>query len=262
MAHNSPGHVLAGSFFKELIMKKIVFFIMLMLPVAVLGQTGESILNEMPAAQVMAIGSIINSLPQKDSLRYIIQNGDSVWEKKDTARFFEAVVYKALVENTVTDICGLPFGSSYETARNILDRKYGRPTYSTQNNIMYKSITYGGVRFDDVVFFFQHDGNNSYLNQIIFVQNARSWKDAVQIKDGFRERLSRRYSFIYPIDEELTVGGLPPAQFIKMGKVDNPRTTAEMGFGFEIKIISQNEPEYPYFVRIMYGPYEYVNENF
>ena len=39
-------------------------------------------------------------------------------------------------------------------------------------------------------------------------------------------------------------------------------TTAEMGFGFEIKIVKQDNYEYPFLVRIMYGPYEYVKEDF
>lgn len=238
-------------------MKKIVLFILLMLPVAVMGQKMS---DEMTFGQIFAVGNTLNSLPQIDSLRYIIQEGDTIWEGDEN--FLGAVVYKACLSNSVNNICGITFGSSFEESHNALEKKFGHSTYSTNNSILYKGITYSGEFFDNVIFFFQHERDKSYLSQVIFTRDVKSMDDAIQTKQSFQEKLSRKYTSIYRVDEELTVGGLPPLPFLKPMKIDNPRTTYEMGFGFEIKILSNDNYKFPYFVRIMYGPYEYVKEDF
>ena len=42
-------------------------------------------------------------------------------------------------EITCTEVCGVRFGSSYETAKEILKRKYGEPDYmgTNENTIVY-----------------------------------------------------------------------------------------------------------------------------
>lgn len=243
-------------------MKQIVLFIFMMLPVAVMGQTQDPFLEKLPVGTIHAIGSILNKTPQKDSVLYIVSKGDTVWQKNDPGKFFYLVSYQAMTENVVKSICGVAFGSSYEETKDKLRNKCGRPVYSTQNELLYNNISYGGEYFDDLLIKFQHNNVRSYLCQAIFVKNARDWENAKEIKKSLCNRLSRHYSSIYNIDEELSVGGLPPAEFLKVPQIENPSTTSEMGFGFEIKILKQDKYDYPYFVRIMYGPYEYVKEDF
>ena len=98
-------------------MKKIVLFILMMLPVAVIGQNTGSITDNLTPGQLYAIDAILKKLPCKDSLRYIISENDTIWERKDAAKFLYEVVYRAYKENTITEICGIEFGSSLTIVR-------------------------------------------------------------------------------------------------------------------------------------------------
>ena len=231
---------------------------MIFLPLAVFGQTGDKILDEISNGQIKAIHATVNSLPQKDGIRYIVSDNDTVWEKNDAIRFFQAVISKAFAENTVKRVCGVFFGDAYDHVRNTLERTFGSPVYVTKDNIQYKNIVCGEDTFDDASFSFLFNGRKDMcLNQIILIKNANNLKDAIQEKNRLHERLSKGYSSILRVDDKLTVGGLPPAAFMTMKKVGNPTTTAEMGFGFEIKIIPPKEARGKFLVRLLYGPFSF-----
>ena len=65
-----------------------------------------------------------------------------------------------------TEVCGVRFGSSYETAKEILKRKYGEPDYleTNENTIVYHYKSYGGMNFTYISFDFQRDGAFSYMS--------------------------------------------------------------------------------------------------
>ena len=82
-------------------------------------------------------------------------------------------------EQTVREICGVPFGSSYEKTKEMLENKYGYPEYNPDRTVItYKHKTYAGFTFDSIHFLFQSDGVHSYLNGCVFIMDAKSLSDA------------------------------------------------------------------------------------
>ena len=212
---------------------KIIFFIILMtLPMAVFGQETESGIYNLTPGQLYAIDAVLNKLPCKDSLRYIISDNDTIWEKKDAAKFLYEVGYMAYKENAITKICGIKFGSSFADSKSILRNKFGEPVYCTNDVIMYKNKSYGGNRFDTIAFMFQSDGHKAFLSQVIFAEDAKDKEEAIRIKNNYHHKMSKRYSSVREIDEEMSVGGLPPIQTKGYTEIYEGITTAEMGFGF------------------------------
>ena len=96
---------------------------------------------------------------------------------------------------------------------------------------MYENRSYGGNRFDLICFMFQLDGQKSYLNQVVFAEYAKDREDAVLIKNNLHHKLMKRYSSVREIDEEMSVGGLPPILKSGTSEIYTGITTAEMGFG-------------------------------
>lgn len=245
-------------------MKKSILYVFMFLPCTLLGQN-ISLGDDMSVGMVHAVGSIIKSQVQENDGRFIVVNNDTIREKTNQEDFLAAILYQAVARNTVTEIAGIPFGSSYEDAAVALERKFGKAFYSTRNEILYKNISYGGERFDNVLFCFQYDKHRSYLNGAVFALEVQNRNKALLSKKRFHQLLAERYPSAFLIDEELTAGGLPPIPYSKAvswNDIQEGQTSSEMGFGFEINVVAQDKYDYPYFVRIKYGPYEYVKESF
>ena len=80
---------------------------------------------------------------------------------------------------TVSEICNVPFGCSYEKAESILRNKYGdSSSESDRTKIIYRNKVYAGISFDMIYFLFQSDGVNSYMNGCIFIIETKSLKAA------------------------------------------------------------------------------------
>ena len=235
-------------------MKKIVLFVLLILPVAVLGQICE---KELSDGYIKAVETTLNNLSVIDDSRYIISENDTIFEKNDSTKFFCALLLKAINDNTIRKVCGVSFGTPYEFIRYALERTYGQPIHITENNILYKNVFYEGEYYNDISFDFQlEEDNNRYLNQIVFIKDANNWEEAIRIKNNIQFSLLYLIPSIHSLSDEIVVGGLPPAPFQKLWKVDNYTTDNETGYGFEIRIIVPEEKGYPYFVRVTYGPYK------
>lgn len=154
---------------------------------------------------------------------------------------------------TVREICGIPFGTSYEEAAELLENKYGRPSYfSDRTRISYSNKTYAGILFDNIHFLFQSDGYKSYMNGCVFVLEASSLKKAEEKRDFLYYKLLSKYEMREGADDDgikLYYGGHSPIPF--------------GGFGFTIDIIKyDNNISVPYAARLMYGRYNYVTEEF
>ena len=159
---------------------------------------------------------------------------------------------------TIREICGIPFGSSYETAREILENKFGEPQdTSDKTTLVYKNKNYAGVLFDYILFLFQSDGRKSYFNGCIFALDAKSLNDAERKQEMLYKQLSSKYtiSFVYDDNKnKIYGGGFPP---IKDAKI-----------GFTIDILKYDRSEFqllyttPYSVRLRYGEYNYIKEEF
>lgn len=154
---------------------------------------------------------------------------------------------------TIKEICGIPFGSSYEKAEQVLENKYGTSSFlSDKTKIYYQNKTYAGILFDDIIFLFQSDGYKSYLNGCVFILEATSLSQAKEKRDMLYRKLQLKYDMKEGVDDnsnKFYIGGHSPIPFD--------------GFGFSIEIIKyENRPRIPYAARLMYGRYNYVKEEF
>lgn len=232
-----------------------------------------TILNEVDKNRIISIHDKQYGKHEKDSSDYYYWytwktvNGEvefGISYKKGFNVYYtdttELAVRKAMREEfemnrerqTVREICGIPFGSSYEKAEEILDNKYGSSSYlSDKNTIVYLNKSYGGILFDSIMFLFQSDGYKSYMNGCVFILEATSLSDAKEKRDRLYRNLSLKYEIVEGVDDngnKYYYGGRSPVPF---------------GIGFSIDIIIyDNKSRNSYAARLMYGRYNYVKEEF
>ncbi|MBQ9187228.1 MAG: hypothetical protein IJ144_05330 [Prevotella sp.] len=159
-------------------------------------------------------------------------------------------------KQTVKEICGVPFGSSYEKTKEMLENKYGYPEYNPDRTVItYKHKTYAGFTFDSIHFLFQSDGIHSYLNGCVFIMDAKSLSDAKKKQEMLYKKLSDKYFMLDDTDSngnKFYYGGYPP--------------TPDDGVGFSIEILKYDSElarlYSPYAARLAYGRYNYVKEEF
>jgi|GEM_PF-996905 len=193
-----------------------------------------------------------------DSVRNAHIKGLSEQMEKLNAQFSELKEKMQLQKEreTVKEICGIPFGSSYEKTKEMLENKYGYPDYNPDKTVItYRNKTYGGVTFDNIHFLFQSDGIHSYFNGCVFILSAKSLGEAKSKQEMLRNKLSEKYLLIDKTDENgnlYYLGGYSP--------IPNE------GAGFSIDILKHDservKPFDPYSVRLFYGRYNYVKEEF
>ena len=187
------------------------------------------------------------------------QTTDSIKTSFDTLsaayeRFFEEL--NAIQERqTIREICGIPFGTSYEEARQRLYNKYGEPEYYPDRSVIsFKNKVYAGITFDAIHFLFQSDGTRSYMNGCVFILNANTLKQAEKNRERLYEKLSKKYNMLNDVDEngnKYYYGGYGPT----------PNT-----IGFTIDILKYEKDLArqfnPYATRLAYGRYNYIIEEF
>ena len=101
-------------------------------------------------------------------------------------------------EITCTEVCGVSFGSSYESAKEILKNKYGESDYieTNETSIVYHYKTYGGINFSYMSFSFQRNGNNSYMNQCVMGIDGSTIQDAKEKRDyiGLKPKVNTHFA--------------------------------------------------------------------
>ena len=244
-------------------MKKIVLYLM-MLPVAVFGQTtgsdGEPKLCEeaIHLKQLPAAGSHL-ALMLLENTQFDDKGGFWVY-CGDTIRNVETMALRCAEDNRVTEICNIPFGSSYETSKKILSSKYGDCDILTSSKdcLAYRDKFYSGILFTDLFFMFQSDGKNSYFNKAVLSKDTKTKDEAVQLKKYLDEKLSKKYQLYKILDEGnacLSMGGICPT----------PSEGVFGGYAISVDVLNFDVPTRKgcmHAVRIIYGPYEYVDESF
>lgn len=257
-------------------MKKIVLFFLMMLPVAVSGQQKEKdipeksisgVLNQMKdmphAFQMLVLKTITNIDFEKEELTYLLSSGEVITGNPNDDESITVFWQKIAEDNKVKEICNVPFGCTLLEAKNILCKKFGDPLYITDDIILYENKWYGGNLFDTLVFWFQSDGKRNYFNKAALCIYASDKEEAIGIKNRLHKRFSKRYSLMMGEDSDMSMGGLQPVPNSHL--INEPTvgcTTSELGYGFDINIVEKDDYKHPYFVRILYGPYEFVNEEF
>lgn len=159
-------------------------------------------------------------------------------------------------KQTCTEVCGVRFGSSYENAKEILKRKYGEPDYleTNENAIVYHYKSYGGMIFTNIYFCFQRDGALSYMNQCVMGYDCKTAEEAKNKRDAIWNKARSKYAAWH---EDIDDNGF---KYYESGC----SPLGGFGNGFVIDVVKYNEPYNGcrYFSRIMYGPYNYVQEDF
>ncbi len=166
----------------------------------------------------------------------------------------------------VTNIGGVAFGTPREKALAMLRNKYGASEYNQENDIVsFRDIKYAGYGFDAVHFLFQSDGVNSYFYSCIFIKEAKTQQEAVSGQQMLNKVLSEKYE-LYKVTTEKGFdtygGGVSPlwdGHWYNMS--DNFYTalhTDIMQYEPELVKIFGNQCA----VRLIYGPYNYVKEEF
>lgn len=196
-----------------------------------------------------AIGGDVELSINKNGFRiYYIDSS-----KKDINKKISEEFQRERERQTTKEICGIPFGSSYEMTEEVLENKYGRKDFiSDRTRIIYTNKTYAGITFDRIIFLFQSDGYKSYLNGCVFILEAPSMSKAKEEQDMLYSTLLSKYKIWESVDnngKKFYYGEHSPVPF--------------GGFGFIIDIIEyDNSPSTPYAARLMYGRYNYVKEEF
>lgn len=164
---------------------------------------------------------------------------------------FIAMIVTSIVAVAQNSIAGVAFGSSYIQAAKILKDKFGVPDTEERERIVFVDKKYGGFNFDLVTFGFQYGEGKSYFNRCIFIKTFKTSSEAKDFRDLFAQKLRRDYSlneFISDNKFKGYEGGVDP-------------TNGEP-YGFSLDIVSPTREVNFYGVRLYYGPYDYVNENF
>lgn len=246
-------------------MRKFFVLAMMMLPCAILGQSNDSTevnelkskvtdaFRQLPAAHQHLLLIIIENTIYDKNGTYWVYAGDTIRNMEDmTIRFMDG--------NKVTGICNIPFGSSYEKSKKILAEKYGDYDYltSTKDCLTYRDKFYAGIHFTDLHFMFQSDGESSYFYKAVLCKDAKTKDEAVKIKKSIDEKLSRQYQLYKVLDEGnsySSIGGISPV----LGE------GVFGGYAIGVDLLELDQPTrsgFMYTVRILYGPFEYIDETF
>ena len=157
----------------------------------------------------------------------------------------------------ITEICGVPFGASYDEAYRILTNKFGEPVlYEPQSFIEFCGKMYSGIHFDAIIFGFQSDSVNTYMNGCMFTIKANLQEEANQKLNLLYDKLAEKYEMKEKEDDNgyyYYYGGRSP--------VDNRKDGFMLGCflqssGNAVKTTGVCP------VILKYGPYDYVKEEF
>lgn len=168
-------------------------------------------------------------------------------------------------KDQVKSIAGIPFGISKEKALSMLKNKFGEPRTVTNSYIAFENIKYARYEFDAVVFEFQSDGANTFFNACTFGKYASSFSKALDLESEYAQTLSEKYKMVTRFADEngnpMHLCGYSPLWNGTLRDFDSNSHIAAIHTS-----ILPNETSYKdddkYMVRLIYGPYNYVKEEF
>lgn len=169
-------------------------------------------------------------------------------------------------KDQVKSIAGIPFGISKEKALSMLKNKFGEPRTVTNSYIAFENIKYARFEFDAVLFEFQSDGTNTFLNSCTFGKYASSFSKALDLESEYAQTLSEKYHRVSRIADEngnpMHACGYSPLWNGILKDMDLDSHIAAI----HTSIIPNDSPyqkdDEKYMVRLIYGPYNYVKEEF
>ncbi len=192
-------------------------------------------------------------------------------EESDTASLSQEEIEEKILayyrKDQVLSIANVDFGTSYKEAERKLKRKFGEPSFlSSKNKLLFDNVKYGGFDFKSVFFLFQSDENNSFLNCCIFIREAKDYAQALEIEQEYADILSSKYTKVFSeVDEKGN-----PFHFCGFSPLwdGTLQGSFEAGVAIHTDIMKYDEDlvkeikHSPYAVRLIYGPFNYVKEEF
>ena len=192
-------------------------------------------------------------------------------EESDTASLSQEEIEEKILayyrKDQVLSIANVDFGTSYKEAERKLKRKFGEPSFlSSKNKLLFDNVKYGGFDFKSVFFFFQSDENNSFLHCCIFIREAKDYAQALEIEQEYADILSSKYTKVFSeVDEKGN-----PFHFCGFSPLwdGTLQGSFEAGVAIHTDIMKYDEDlvkeikHSPYAVRLIYGPFNYVKEEF
>lgn len=192
-------------------------------------------------------------------------------EENDTASLSQEEIEEKILayyrKDQVLSIANVDFGTSYKEAERKLKRKFGEPSFlSSKNKLLFDNVKYGGLDFNSVFFIFQSDGNNSFLNGCVFLKDAKDYAQALEIEQEYADILSSKYTKVFSeVDEKGN-----PFHFCGFSPLWDGTIQGgiEAGVAIHTNIMKYDEDlvkeinHSPYAVRLIYGPFNYVKEEF
>ena len=165
------------------------------------------------------------------------------------------LVNLVLKASVITEVCGIPFGSTYEEAKAKLQAKYGECDRDVPGGtILYKRKKFEGMEFDKLDFWFLEDKktNRTYFCGAMFNIECKTKEEAIKKKEYLDYVISHEYAALINLDkkgEYKSRAGLPPVP-------------SKMGLGFAISIdvferYGEDEAN-TYHLNLAFGPYDYL----
>lgn len=102
-------------------------------------------------------------------------------------------------------VAGVQFGTTYEQAKLILDKRFngGEESYQLEKDALYYyNVEFAGEKFDIVCFHFETDVKRSYLSGVNFskVFKRSEGKEATNMQNRLYERYKKKYEFRWETD--------------------------------------------------------------
>lgn len=96
-------------------------------------------------------------------------------------------------------IFGISFWSSYEYAKDKLDKRFKReivPNYETKETLLYHDVSVGDIPFSSLMLWFQVGHNGSFLTSADLSQSFISKNEALKFRDRIKTLYSKKYKYI------------------------------------------------------------------
>lgn len=201
---------------------------------------------------------------------FILNAQNNVSTDNDTISLSLDIQEKLLEINhqqQVTSIANVEFGSFRKKAEKILRKKFGNPSiYSSADKLLFTDIKYAGLDFNSLFFLFQSDGERTYLNGCIFVINVNDYQSALSKEKDLTYMLSKKYSTILnDVDSNgnpCHICGVSPLWNVTIDGLFTAGGAIHTNIMKYEEKVAKDAGTGPYAVRLIYGPFDYVKEEF
>ena len=174
------------------------------------------------------------------------------------------VVFLFSLDISAQSVAGVKFGSSYNTAISLLEKRYGEPDIKARDFIYYEYITIGGITWDFVNFDFVSDTiGKTYMNKVLLCGLETTFEKAEDTVMNLFNMLAKKYLIISLYREDKSPKMSPTMVYFigGLGTIDYNK------YLFSVTIRNEDMEKYTnkefyknsYRVCLLYGPVDYTN---